>query len=77
MINQFFLMNGYGPFVWSAFGFTIFSFMSLYLVTKFELAKEQKKFISKFGKLPREKVVLAKQQKINKEILAKSLNLNF
>tara|TARA_B110000003_G_C16369156_1_gene425825 strand:- start:391 stop:624 length:234 start_codon:yes stop_codon:yes gene_type:complete len=77
MINQLFLMDGYGLFVWSAFGFTIFSFTSLYLITMFELVKEQKKFVSKFGKLPREKLVLAGQQKINKEILSNSPNLNF
>ena len=37
MINQLFLMNGYGVYVWSAFGFTIFCFISLYLITKFKL----------------------------------------
>ena len=56
---------------------TIFSFVLLYLVTKFELAKEQKKFVGKFGKLSSEKVILAEQQKINKEILASNPNFNF
>jgi len=36
-------MNGYGPYVWSAFIFTLVSFVSLYLVTKLQLLKEQKK----------------------------------
>ena len=44
MIKEIILMNGYGPYVWSAFIFTLVSFATLYLVTKLHLLKEQKKF---------------------------------
>tara|TARA_B100001964_G_scaffold221356_1_gene265286 strand:+ start:310 stop:543 length:234 start_codon:yes stop_codon:yes gene_type:complete len=77
MINQLFLMNGYGVYVWSAFGFTIFCFISLYLITKFQLTREQNKFAKKFAKLSQVKIELAKTQKINKEILVSTPNFNY
>jgi heme exporter protein D len=49
MINEIFLMNGYGAYVWAAFSFTLVSFAILYFVTKLQFAKEQKRFASKFG----------------------------
>jgi heme exporter protein D len=69
MIKELILMNGYGPYVWSAFTFTMISFVSLYSITKFQLIKEQSKFISKFGSLNEEKAKIARVQKINEEIL--------
>ena len=69
MIERLFFMDGYGVFVWSAFGFTIFNFAFLYLITKFQLIKEQKKFKNKFGNLSVDKIEIAKKQRINKEIL--------
>ena len=45
MINEIISMNGYGPYVWSAFIFTLVSFASLYLVTKLQLLKEQKNIL--------------------------------
>tara|TARA_B110001454_G_scaffold159721_1_gene149082 strand:- start:587 stop:820 length:234 start_codon:yes stop_codon:yes gene_type:complete len=73
MINEIILMNGYGLYVWSAFSFTLISFGSLFIVTKFQLLKEQKKFVSKFGSLSNEKTRAAKLQSINKEILSGNL----
>ena len=73
MISDFILMNGYGPYVWSAFLFTLLSFSVLYLLIGLQLRKEQQKFVIKFQSLNLQKVELAKKQKINKEILAKSL----
>ena len=70
MINEIILMNGYGPYVWSAFSFTLLSFGSLFLLTKLQLLKEKRKFVYKFGSLNIKKVRVAKSQKINKEILA-------
>ena len=69
MINEIILMNGYGPYVWSAFLFTLISFASLYLLTKLQLLKEQKRYIAKFGSLSKAKVAVAREQKIHKEIL--------
>ena len=69
MIYEIISMNGYGIYVWSAFSFTLISFASLFLVTKLQLLKEKRKFVSKFGLLNTEKARVAKSQKINKEIL--------
>ena len=66
-------MNGYGIYVWSSFIFTLGSFLTLYLVIKSELIKEQNKFEIKFKKLEPEKVVLAKKQDTYREILSDSL----
>ena len=74
MINEIILMNGYGLYVWSAFSFTFISFGSLFLLTKLQLLKEQRKFVYKFGLLSTKKVRAAKKQYINKEILLGTLN---
>jgi len=70
MINEIFFMNGYGTYVWSAFAFTLISFVSLYLVIKVQYVKEKNKFITKFGNLNSERAAFAKSQSINKEILS-------
>ena len=75
MISELFYMNGYGFYVWSAFGFTLLSFSTLYLVTKIQFNKERKKFVSKFGTLDTEKAKFARSQRINKEILSSSQSI--
>ena len=70
MINEIILMNGYGVYVWSAFSFTLISFVALYFVTKLQLSKEKKKFVAKFGSLNVEKAKIARSQNINREILS-------
>ena len=70
MINEIILMNGYGAYVWSAFSFTLISFVTLYFVTKLQLSKEQKRFVAKFGSLNLEKEKVARSQNINREILS-------
>ena len=74
MINKLLFMNGYEVYVLSAFGFTLLSFLSLYLVTKIQFVKEQNKFVAKFGSLTIEQANSAKSQRINKEILANVTN---
>ena len=74
MINELLFMNGYGAYVLSAFGFTLVSFLTLYLITKVQFIKEQSKFVAKFGSLNTEKANSAKSQRINKEILANATN---
>tara|TARA_B100000674_G_C37567059_1_gene790015 strand:+ start:35 stop:262 length:228 start_codon:yes stop_codon:yes gene_type:complete len=69
MINDLLYMNGYAFYVIAAFSFTLFSFFSLYLVTKIQYVREQNKFVAKFGSLNTEQANLAKLQRINKEIL--------
>ena len=70
MTNEIILMNGYGIYVWSAFSFTLISFVTLYFVTKLQLSKEQKRFVAKFGSLNEQKAKVAKSQNINREILS-------
>jgi heme exporter protein D len=75
MINEIISMNGYGPYVWSAFSFTLISFTALYFVTKLQLLKEQKRFAYKFGTLNNEKARVARLQNINREILSNISNI--
>ena len=70
MIKEIILMNGYGAYVWSAFSFTLISFVALYFVTKLQLSKEQKRFVAKFGSLNVEEAKVARLQNINREILS-------
>ena len=74
MINELLFMNGYALYVFTAFGFTLLSFLGLYLVTKMQFVKEQNKFVAKFGLLTTEQANTAKSQRINKEILANVTN---
>ena len=75
MINEIFLMNGYGVYVWSSFLFTLLSFLSLFVVINIQYVKEKNKFISKFGNLNSERAASAKLQNINKEILSNLSNI--
>ena len=75
MINELISMNGYGTYVWAAFAFSFISFITLYFVTKLQLLKEQRRFISKFGSLNVEKARTARLQNINREILSNTSNI--
>ncbi len=74
MINEIFLMKGYGLYVWSAFSFTLISFVALYTLIKINLVKEQKRFMAKFGLLNKEKIKVAQTQSTNREILASRIS---
>ena len=75
MTNEILFMNGYGLYVWSAFVFTLFSLLSLYMIVKSQYDKEKSKFIAKFGTLNSERAAFAKSQSINKEILSNISNI--
>ena len=75
MINEIIYMNGYGLYVWSAFTFTLLSFISLYLIIKVQYTKEKNKFIAKFGTLNSERAAFARSQSINKDILSNVSNI--
>ena len=68
-------MNGYGIYVWSAFAFTLLSFVSLYVIIKIQYTKEKNKFIATFGTLNSERATFAKSQSINKEILSNTSSI--
>ena len=70
MIYEFISMKGYGIYVWSAYIFTLISFAALYLVIKFQLTKEEKRFKSRFTNLADQKIESAKEQETYREILA-------
>ena len=59
MINEILFMNGYGLYVWSAFLFTLLSFVSLYVVIKIQYIKEKNKFIAKFGTFITPKIAIS------------------
>ena len=73
MIEEIIFMKGYGPYVWSAFSFTLISFATLYVLIKINLVKEQNKFKAKFGLLSETKAEVAKIQSTNREILASGI----
>ena len=75
MINEIIYMNGYGLYVWSAFMFTLLSFASLYVITKIQFIKEQRKFITKYETLNPKKASFAKSQGTIKEILSNTSNI--
>ena len=75
MINEITYMNGYGLYVWSAFTFTLLSFVSLYVITKIQFVKEQRKFINKYGALNPKRASFAKSQGTIKEILSNTSNI--
>ena len=75
MINDLLYMSGYGLYVWSAFSFTLLSFMTLYLVVKVQYVKERNRFISKYGTLDYKKAKIARTQIINQEILSNSQSI--
>ena len=72
MINEILYMNGYGIYVWSSFAFTIISFSCLYLVVKFKLIQEQRKFKLKYKSLNEEKLASVSKQETYREILEKT-----
>ena len=69
MIQELFIMNGYGVYVWSAFSFTLTSFSILYLIVKTQYAKEKKRFNAKFNSLSDDRQKLAKNQQTHREVL--------
>ena len=70
MINELIYMDGYGLYVWSAFSFTLSSFIALYAIIKIQYIKEKNKFISKYGTLNNQNAKIARSQSINQEILS-------
>ena len=73
MINEIISMNGYGIYVWSAFAFTLISFVVLYTVIKIQLVKEKNKFDIKYLTLTSDKRQTVRAQKTYKGILVSNL----
>jgi len=69
MSFEIFLMDEYGVYVWSSFGFTFLVCLLLYIRTKKTLKKLEKDFIKEAQNLPEEQFKDIRKQKIAKEIL--------
>jgi len=69
---EFFILGGYGQFVWPAFAFTFVSCVAFYIKTKKELQKQEKMFLKEYEKLHIEETKTIKEKKITKEILSGS-----
>ena len=69
---EFFLLEGYGYFVWPSFLFTFIICFVFYLKTKKELIKQEKIFLSEF-KYSNVKISKKfKEKKVTKEVLSGS-----
>ena len=66
---EFFIMNGFGIYVWSAFAFTFIVCLFLYIRTRKTLKKLEKDFVKEANNLSEEQFEDIKKQKIAKEIL--------
>ncbi len=72
MIMEFFILGGYGNFVWSAFIFTFVTCFLLYLKTKKELKKQEKKFLIEFKQIPVSEIEITEQKELSEKILSGS-----
>ena len=72
MNMEFFILGGYGQFVWSAFVFTLTSCFFLYLKTKQEYQKQEKIYLKEFKQLQTIKIEVAKRKETTKKFLSGS-----
>ena len=69
---EFFILDDYGQYVWPAFIFTFISFATLYRITKKELQKHEKMFLSEYSKFYTAKIKSTEANKTTKEVLSGS-----
>ena len=69
---EFFILGGYGHFVWPAFIFTFVSCVALYRKTKKELQKQEKIFLSEYKEPYTVRIKSTEENKITKEVLSGS-----
>ena len=67
---EFFILDGYGQFVWPAFIFTFVSCVALYRKTKKELQKQEKMFLNEYEELHTVQIKSAKAKKMTQEVLS-------
>jgi heme exporter protein D len=73
MNSEFFILGGYGIFVWPAFIFTFLSCLTLYLRTKNQLQIQEKIFLNEYKQPRIINIQKIKEKKITKESLSGSL----
>ena len=69
---NFFILDGYGQFVWPAFIFTFVSCFYLYLKTRRDFQKQEKFFLNEFKQLQTIKIEIDKRKETRKKILSGS-----
>ena len=69
---EFLVLGGYGNFVWPAFIFTFVTCFLLYLKTKKELKKQEKKFLIEFKQIPVSEIEITEQEELSEKILSGS-----
>ncbi len=72
MYQEFFVLNGYGYFVWPSFIFTLAYCFLYYVKTKKELKKQEKVFLNEFKYSSFAEYKTLKEEKIVKEFLPTS-----
>tara|TARA_B100000749_G_scaffold239431_1_gene198861 strand:+ start:224 stop:490 length:267 start_codon:yes stop_codon:yes gene_type:complete len=72
ILMNFFILDGYGQFVWPAFIFTFVSCFYLYLKTKRELQKQEELFLNEFKQVQTIKIEVDKRKETRKKILSGS-----
>ena len=71
---DFFILSGYGQFVWPAFIFAFVSCLYLYLKTKKEFKKQQKMFLNEFEQSHTAKIKVIQQKEMIKRVLSGDSN---
>ena len=69
MSLEFFIMGGYGHFVWPAFMFTLVSCFVFYIKTNKTFKKEEKIFLREFKEIQEIKITKAKKQEVLSDAL--------
>ena len=69
---EYFILGGYGLFIWPAFIFTFISCFYLYSKIKREFQKQEKIFLDEFKQLKTIKIEVAKSKEVRKKILSGS-----
>ena len=69
---EFFILDGYGQFVWPAFIFTFVSCFFLYLKTKKEFKKQEKIYLKEFEQSQTIKIETDKRKETKKQALSGS-----
>ena len=70
MSLEFFILSGYGQFVWPAFMFTFLSCYILYIKTLKEFKKQEKLFLSEFKQIKVVKIENNNGKKVPQEALS-------
>ena len=73
MIIKFFILGGYGQFIWPAFIFTFASCSYLYFKTRAELKKQEKIFLNKIKQPHTIEIKIATRKETIKEVLSGNL----